>query len=70
MELLILFQKKTDKTPIDFFHEALNNVKPAPNKPFQNDFILGKDGIIILPKRPLNLNLGIIRLLSISGSIK
>ena len=21
--------KKTDKTPIDFFHEALNNVKPA-----------------------------------------
>ena len=21
--------KKTDKTPIDFFHEALNNVKPS-----------------------------------------
>ena len=24
-----LVSKKTDKTPIDFFHEALNNVKPA-----------------------------------------
>ena len=24
-----LVTKKTDKTPIDFFHEALNNVKPA-----------------------------------------
>ena len=25
---LILFLKKTDKSPIDFFHSALNNVKP------------------------------------------
>ena len=24
-----IVSKKTDKTPIDFFHEALNNVKPA-----------------------------------------
>ena len=24
-----LVTKKTDKTPIDFFHEALNNVKPS-----------------------------------------
>ena len=24
-----LVSKKTDKTPIDFFHEALNNVKPS-----------------------------------------
>ena len=28
MELLIFYQK-TDKSPIDFFHEALNNVKPS-----------------------------------------
>ena len=29
MVLLKQFQKKTDKTPIEFFHDALNNVKPA-----------------------------------------
>ena len=24
-----IVSKKTDKSPIDFFHEALNNVKPS-----------------------------------------
>jgi small subunit ribosomal protein S7 len=29
MVLLILYQKKTDKEAIEFFHEALSNVKPT-----------------------------------------
>ena len=27
--MALLMRKKTEKSPIDFFHEALNNVKPS-----------------------------------------